>query len=44
VSIGIRNKVGRARLRLGRYTASIVATDDAGNRSRAYRVKFTVMR
>lgn len=44
VSITIKKKIGRARLRPGRYTATIIATDAAGNHSRAYRVKFTVMR
>jgi hypothetical protein len=44
VSVTIKKRIGRARLRPGRYTATILATDAAGNRSRAYRVKFTVMR
>jgi hypothetical protein len=41
-SVAMVRKVGRRTLKPGRYTATVVATDAAGNRSIARRVTFTV--
>jgi hypothetical protein len=44
VSVAFSGKIGKTALRPGDYTASITATDAAGNRSKAVRVKFTVVK
>jgi len=37
-------RIGKSALRPGSYTATITAIDPAGNRSKAVRVKFTVVK
>jgi hypothetical protein len=44
VSLPFRGKVGRRTLKPGRYRATLVATDGAGNRSRPKSLAFTVVR
>jgi hypothetical protein len=41
--IAIKRRVAGATLRAGRYAAVVTATDAAGNRSRAYKLKFRVL-
>jgi hypothetical protein len=43
-SVLFRGRIGRRALRLGGYRATITATDPAGNRSRARRASFRVVR
>ena len=44
VSVAFSGKIGKTALRPGDYTATITATDAAGNRSKTVRVKFTVVK
>jgi CSLREA domain-containing protein len=43
-SVAFRGRIGRRALRPGRYRASLVATDAAGNASRVRRITFRVVR
>jgi hypothetical protein len=44
VTIAFSGRLGRTALRPGSYTATVTAIDGAGNRSKAARVKFTVVK
>jgi hypothetical protein len=44
LSVAFNGKLGRKALKPGSYTASITATDAAGNRSKVVHVKFTVVK
>ena len=42
--VALTGRLGKVRLKPGTYRAAITATDPAGNRSRAVRLRFTVLR